>query len=251
MLLHAKAVLAVVIFSFLAVPVFSIQVSEIMHNPDGSDAGREWIELYNNDSEQHNLTGWKINTDNSDHSLNAPPANNGRGSMILEQGSFAVIAQDAASFLSDYDYNGTVIDSSWSDLSNSLNKTVWLKNSTQVLDNATYPAVPEGNSSCFFNSSFQTCKPTPGVVNVLSVSGPSAEYPSADSSVDVAVSSGIVNATHTLFTINLTGKDCDRRDNITLSYNISPGSGDSVAAEVGCNASLVSWIPGAAGGYEI
>ena len=95
MLLHAKAVLAVVIFSFLAVPVFSIQVSEIMHNPDGSDAGREWIEVYNNDSVQHNLTGWKVNTDNSDHSLNVPPANGGQGSMIFPPGGYAPISQNA------------------------------------------------------------------------------------------------------------------------------------------------------------
>src|SRR3989338_10455206 len=112
MLLHAKAVLAVVIFSFLSVPAFSIQVSEIMHNPDGSDAGREWIEVYNNDSVQYNLTGWKINTDGSDHLLNVPPANGGQGSMILEPGGYALIVQNATAFLLNYNFTGTVIDSS-------------------------------------------------------------------------------------------------------------------------------------------
>jgi len=44
----------------LAAPAYSskIMISEIMPNPDGADAGEEWVELYNSSNEPVDLTGW-------------------------------------------------------------------------------------------------------------------------------------------------------------------------------------------------
>ena len=255
MLLHAKAVLAVVIFSFLAVPVFSIQVSEIMHNPDGSDAGREWIEVYNNDSVQHNLTGWKVNTDNSDHSLNVPPANGGQGSMILEPGGYAIIVQNATAFLLNYNFTGTVIDSSWSDLSNSENKTIWVKNSTNIFDNVTYFAVSEGNTSCLVNGTFTACLPTPGAANSMqNETGSSNSENQADVRISLRISAAAVNTTYTsLFQLNIDNKTCSYADNVTISYNITPSFSGSFTKEMVCsaNTSTGDWTPAAAGNYTI
>src|SRR3989338_6757293 len=230
MFMYGKPVLLVIFLLIVLVPKISaVQVSEIMHNPSGADAGREWVEIYNNDSLSYNITGWKLNTEGADHSLNVPPTNGGQGSMLLAPGGFAVITQDATSFLSDYPgFNGTVIDSSWSDLSNSVNKTLWIKNTTQIFDNVTYPVVSEGNSSCLSNCSFVACIPTPGAANAIVAN--SSTYPTADASLDFLVGNSVVNATYTLFRLNLTGKDCARLDNITLAYNIS-GMGSSLLAE--------------------
>lgn len=35
-------------------------INEIMPNPDGKDAGQEWIELYNSGTQNINLAGWRL-----------------------------------------------------------------------------------------------------------------------------------------------------------------------------------------------
>ncbi len=162
-----KILLYIFILAVSSSVSYGISINEIMHNPNGTDTGHEWVEVYNNDSDIYNLTGWKLNTGNTDHTLNPPPANGGQGTMILNPGGYLVIAQDAILFLADYsNYTGPVIDSSWSDLLNSANETVWIKNSTEIFDNITYsPVSAEGKTICIINSSFAECEPTPGAVN--------------------------------------------------------------------------------------
>jgi len=157
------------IFILVFMPVaLALQISEIMYDPEGGDAGREWIEIYNNDTDGYNLTGWKLNTDNTNHTLNVPPEKGGQGTMNVTPGEYIVIAQNASLFLTNYSFNGTVIDSSWSDLLNSGNETIWIWNITNVLDNITYyPIAQEGNSTCLINGSFFECIPTPGAENSL------------------------------------------------------------------------------------
>jgi len=38
----------------------AIVINEIMYDPYGTEKGKEWIELYNNEAETINLTGWTI-----------------------------------------------------------------------------------------------------------------------------------------------------------------------------------------------
>lgn len=251
--MYAKFLLLAAFLFVLSVPfAISLQITEIMHNPSGSDTGREWVEIYNNDSSAHNITGWKLNTDGIDHSFNVPPSNGGQGSMVIQPGGFAVIVQNASLFLVDYPgHNGTVIDSSWSDLSNSQNKTIWIKNSTIIFDNVTYSLAGEGNSSCIINNSFNSCPPTPGAANVLNGSAGNSSTQTADATLGFLVNNSLVNSTYTIFRANITGKDCARLDNITLAYNITPGASSSLSAEISCAASLASWTPSSAGNYTI
>ncbi len=37
-----------------------VKINELMVNPDGSDAGNEWVELYNAGSQSYDLSGWKL-----------------------------------------------------------------------------------------------------------------------------------------------------------------------------------------------
>lgn len=247
--MYAKILLMAGLFFLFILPpkIWSLQISEIMFNPSGSDTDHEWIEIYNNDTETYNMTGWKLQTAGVDHSLNQNGTN-----LILQSGAFAIIVQDTATFLNDYqNSSAAVIDSSWSDLSNSVNKSVLLKNSSVVFDNITYSIVPEGNSSCLIGN-FTACIPTPGAPNLANASGTnSSSMSSADASFSFLIDSAVVNATYALFKLNLSGKDCAKLDNVTMIYNITPGFSMNLSVELACGASLANWTPAAAGNYTI
>lgn len=250
--MYAKAALAVLLLLF---PVsYALQISEIMYNPSGSDTDHEWVEIYNNDSETYNMTGWKLRTDTTDHSLNQNGSN-----LIIQPGVFAVIAQDAGTFLSDYanSSNITVIDSSWSDLTNTVNKSIVIKNSSVVFDNVTYSIVAEGNTSCKVNSSFVECMPSPGAVNMVFLNATNAtsnltSINYTDVRLSINVSSLLVNSTYPLFLLEIDNKTCSALDNVTISYNITPNLvNGTVTREVACSALAVNWTPAAGGNYTI
>lgn len=72
----------------------------------------EWIEVQNTGTEAVDLTGWKFWEDGVNHSITVF-----QGSLVIEPGQFAVIADRADFFVADHpEYTGTVLDSSWSTL---------------------------------------------------------------------------------------------------------------------------------------
>jgi len=160
------------IFVFIATLIFSmtivsanVVINEIMYNPSGSDTGREWIEVYNDESQEINLSGWKIYEAGTNHNLNLIS-----GSWILNPGDYVIIADNDGNFLSENpDFSGTLFDSSFS-LSNS-NETIALKNNSLVnVESITYFSSWGGNGN---NNSLQLvdgewCEgtPTPGEENV-------------------------------------------------------------------------------------
>ena len=195
------------------------------------------------------MSGWKLNTVGVDHSL----VQNGTN-LILQPGSYAVIVQNIEAFMADYPNVSQIIDSSWSDLSNSAPKPVWLKNSSLIFDNVTYSLAGEGNSSCLL-SNFTTCIPTPGAANANSSATTSGSNATANAIADATfsflVDAASVNATYSLFKINLTGKDCAKLDNVTMTFNITPDFTSSLSVELGCNATIASWKPAVAGSYVV
>jgi len=86
-----------------------VRINEIMYNPDGSDSGREWIELYNDAEYDINITGWKFYESNANHGLTYI-----QGSYELVSKGYGVICSDPTKFLIDYPgYTGTLYDSSF------------------------------------------------------------------------------------------------------------------------------------------
>jgi len=70
----------------------NLVINEIMYNPPGgSDAAKEWVELYNFGGSSIDLTGWTIDGD----TLIAHPTF-GNGSMIVPSGGYAVIMTNNA-----------------------------------------------------------------------------------------------------------------------------------------------------------
>ena len=81
-----------------------------MYDFPGSDGPHEWIEIWNTGDVAQDLTAWKF-FDGTNHALNAPPANDGQGSLILNPETYAIFADSAATFLTDHPgFSGIVID---------------------------------------------------------------------------------------------------------------------------------------------
>ena len=112
-----------------------ININEIMYNPPGADTDNEWLELYNNDTTDIDITGWRFYEAGINHSLTLI-----RGSMIIPAGGYAIIADNATTFLDEHqECNCTVIDSAFS-LNNS-GEYIALKNATlDIIDEVAYNA---------------------------------------------------------------------------------------------------------------
>ena len=135
-------------------------ISEIMYDLNGSDTGREWIEIYSAD--EANLSGWKFYEAETNHRLNLT-----KGSETFT--GYAVIADNVNNFLSDNpDFDGVLFDSSFS-LKND-NETIALKNSTlNITFEITYSSEWGGNgngrSIQFADDEWCEGIPTPGEEN--------------------------------------------------------------------------------------
>ena len=117
----------------------NIRFNEIMYNPQGSDSGHEWIEIYNEKDASVDITGWRLYENGVNHNLNEY-----QGGMIILAEGYAVIADNADTFLLDYpDYMGVLIDTAFS-LSNS-GEYLAIKNSDlEIIDELTY--VPQSGA---------------------------------------------------------------------------------------------------------
>lgn len=85
-------------------------ITEIMYNPSGSDANREWIEIYNKDNFEINLADLIFYEQNTKHGISVI-----QGNYLLGVEEYAILANDDSSFMTDYpNYNKTLLDSSFS-----------------------------------------------------------------------------------------------------------------------------------------
>ncbi len=140
----------------------NVQITEVMYHPSGTQSGREWIEVQNNNSSSVDISTYKFFENNTNHTLSLLA-----GSGVLSPGSFAVIVEDQAKFSADYpSYSGPLLKASFSlaDLGESL---AIKQNSTAAPDDSltydpTIGADGDGNSLQKNSSSFVAATPTPG-----------------------------------------------------------------------------------------
>ncbi len=171
--IQSKILFVIVCLTF-SMPIFKASASsgvvlnEVMYAPSGTDDKHEWIEFYNSGSQSVDLSNYHLQTDGasgSHHSLS--PQSSG----TLAPLSYAVITQDALTFMADYpNFSGLIFDSSWSDLTNTTGKTlIILDENDTAIDTFTYNpeqgASDDGNSLQKNGSSWIASLPTPGVVN--------------------------------------------------------------------------------------
>ncbi|MBS3158078.1 lamin tail domain-containing protein [Candidatus Woesearchaeota archaeon] len=218
----------------------SILINEIMYNPTGTDSKHEWIEIYNNESNGQNnnqgfainLSGYKLFENNIKHSLTLV-----NGSFSVSD--FAVIADDAATFLKDYpDFNGTLLDSVFS-LSNTEETIAILDDTNVVVDNMTYNdslgadnngrTLTRLNNSNLFIEGVVT-KGTPGKQNIGI-----QETITQDLALEAYIADNInLNIEQTkLFRVVNKNPNAGKVNNITVKYNLSlSGTGQITKEDV-------------------
>ena len=136
--------------------------SEIMYDlEEGSDSGREWVEIYNGSNSGVDITNWKFFENDTNHSLVLI-----QGNAVLEQNGYVIIVSDPDKFFSDYNnYAGTVFDSSFS-LSNEGEEISLKKDDGEIIDRVSYEsgwgAAGDGNSLQYSGGKWNIAKPTPG-----------------------------------------------------------------------------------------
>ncbi len=153
------------LFLLPVVSFASITINEVMYDLEGTDSGREWIELKNEGAESVNLLSWKFYENNSNHGLSLYS-----GEESILPGGFAVVVDSPETFLNDWpSFTGNLFDSSWSSFSNT-GESFSIKNEDgDIIDEVTY--VPEdgangdGNSLQLISGEFIPASPTPGLEN--------------------------------------------------------------------------------------
>jgi len=179
-------------FLFLSIAAFfapfsvfaQVVITEIMYDLEGSDSGREWVEIYNTGTEPVDLKGWKFN-DGSNHLLNEPPKNGSTGTLTLLSGEYSILASNAEQFLNEHSVSVSVIDTVMS-LGQQDDRTYTItlvRPNGETEDSASYTtslnAMGDGNSLQKINNNWIAALPTPGTSNsageqIEEVSGNSA-----------------------------------------------------------------------------
>lgn len=136
-----------------------IEITEIMYDLEGSDAKREWVEVFNNGSVSIDLTDWRFN-DGKNHTFPEPE--------LIPPESFAILVSDKNTFLAENTVSVPVIDTVMS-LNNTID-TLSLINAEGVeVSSITYDsalgASGDGHSLQVINGNVVPAIPTPGEQN--------------------------------------------------------------------------------------
>lgn len=158
-----------------------IIIHEIMYDSEGTDAGHEWVEIYNSGTIEVDISGFKLRENDVDHKLTF---GDGVVTMLPAQG-YALIADKADVVLQDYpDLQGKVIDSVFS-LNNEGETVSLITPAGLIEDTATYSvtmgAKGTGNSLQYKDGSFIPGKPTPGLANITEAINEAADNTDAES----------------------------------------------------------------------
>jgi len=137
-----------------------VVINEIMYDLDGADI--DWVEIYNPDSTDVDITSLKLldSSSTSNHSIN-----NYSGSPILHQGDYGVIVvtSQISSFVSKWGNSGNLFTSSFN-LSNTtgkieINNGDKLSPLSSVSYNSSQGASGDGNSLQLLDGSWKACEP--------------------------------------------------------------------------------------------
>ncbi len=143
----------------------ALSVNEIMYDPPGSDTNHEWIEIVNDGDVPIDISGWKLFEGTSNHALISV-----LGSTTIPAHGFAVIADNATTFQTDWPTFGGVLFDSVFSLANS-GETFSLKDSSgAVINEVTYTSASgangDGESLVGADAVWVAAIATPGAINV-------------------------------------------------------------------------------------
>ncbi|MBU6310790.1 lamin tail domain-containing protein [Patescibacteria group bacterium] len=155
---HLLALGLLLFLPHAALAAFSF--TEIMYDPAGTDSKREWIEILN-EGPPVDISAFKLFEGGVNHGLTVE-----RGPAVVPTGGYAIIADDATTFLAEYpNTSGTVLDSAFS-LSNT-GETLVLRTSGVDVASVSYVNTVggqnDGKSLAFVGGVWVPQDPTPGV----------------------------------------------------------------------------------------
>ena len=101
------------IFLFVKIVYAGVVINEICPSGCASSIEKQWFEVYNNGTSTIDITGWQFYVQGeSNHGLNLTALTD---NFLLLPGEYAVVVNDAESFLNLYNnYFGKIYDSAWS-----------------------------------------------------------------------------------------------------------------------------------------
>lgn len=141
----------------------AVLISEVMYDPEGSDTKHEWIEV-TNDGVTVDLSDWKVFEGGTNHKLTLFSA-----SPNLSSGGYAVIADDAETFLSDYpSFTGILFDTAFTGgLNNTNGETITIRDGelndiSSLSFDVAIGAAGDGNSLQKSSATWVSAMPTPG-----------------------------------------------------------------------------------------
>ncbi len=162
-----KKKIAIIIYVFFWSYSFSyasVEISEIMYNPEGSDTNHEWVEIYNN-GPSVDITTWHFFENDIHHGLYPEEFSS------LGNGERALIVKDIATAKSELGSGIHYIKSSFS--LNNTGETIAVSDENKnIIDTYSYNADDgangDGQSLQYLNSSWNAGSPTPGILNHIS-----------------------------------------------------------------------------------
>jgi len=140
-------------------------INEIMADPVADETLNEWVELYNNASNEVNVSSYLVGDDTDNDTIEGGLYNK-EGTIIPAYG-YAIITDEATRVYNNFNVNNNAIklyvdDSSIGGYGLSNNgETIYLyDNNRNLIDKVTYPKTSEDLSWAFINSSWFKAEPT-------------------------------------------------------------------------------------------
>jgi hypothetical protein len=217
-----------------------VVISEVMYDIEGSDTGREWVEIENT-GDSVDISTWKFFENGTNHGLTLI-----QGNATLSSSDVAIISDNPDKFLIDWpSFSGNLFDSSFS-LKNTGELIAIRDADLNDIDSLTYDielgAGEDGNSLQLILSVWSAALPTPGLANSGSGGGEeseqeeeSSESSSSSSSstnnfpveqqifADAGGDSNVVVGADTLFEGESLGLKMQPLDNARYTWNFGNG----------------------------
>lgn len=147
----------------------AIVINEIMADPIADETLNEWLELYNDENKDVNVSGWIIGDDNDNDTIEGGLYNN-EGTIIPAFG-YAIITDDATRVYNNFNVSSDAVrlyvndNSIGNGLSNDGETIYFYDNNKNLRDKKTYNETTEDLSWAYINNSLFKSNPTPGFTN--------------------------------------------------------------------------------------
>ncbi len=189
-----------IIFSFLLLTDYSsavVRVSEVFYDAEGSDVGKEYIEVINTYSSDIDFTKYKISIglEGSNHRVVEHPVNT--GPKTLSSGEAAILTKEPEEFLALFpNYRGLIFDVALKNLPNSKGETILIKDpDLNIIYEVTYEdsdLSDEEHKSLHIDEekNITIGNPTPGEVDGFNIDDTTPSTSTNNDGTDTGTSSG-------------------------------------------------------------